>query len=144
MDQPRPDGSAKGARPEGEEDQKRGRGQREGAPGRQRAQRPASQQAKRETDLARGRAGQELTEGDEIGIASFVDPPAPQHELVPEVAEMGDGSAEGSQAELEEGAKDFAGAARDCSDGRILRSVRSERRRIHGAGHSAHPLTTGW
>src|SRR3546814_9874662 len=61
---------------QGEEHQGDGRGQGEGGPGGERAERPAAQQAEREADLAAGRAGQELAERDEIGIAALPDPPA--------------------------------------------------------------------
>ena len=87
-----------------------------------RAEQPAAQQPEREADLAAGRAGQELAERHEVGIARLVDPAPAQHELVAEVAEMRDRAAERGQPELEEGAEHLA---RRAGRGRAVRCSRS-------------------
>src|SRR6516165_3407707 len=67
----------------------------------------APQQADGETHLARGRPGQELAERDQIGVALVVEPAPPVHELLAEIAEMRDRSAEGGQPEPQERGQDF-------------------------------------
>src|SRR3546814_13494247 len=66
-----------------------------------RAERPAAQQAEREADLAAGRAGQELAERDEIGIAALPDPPAADDQFIAEVSEMRDRADARRKAELQ-------------------------------------------
>src|SRR3546814_3813016 len=77
-----------------------------------RAERPAAQQAGREADLAAGRAGQELAERDEIGIAALPDPPAADDQFIAEVSEMRDRAAERRKAELQESQEHLARRAR--------------------------------
>src|SRR5262249_44306424 len=79
-----------------------GRGQGESAPGRQGPGIPAAQQADGDAHLARGRPGQERAERDQVGVALVVEPGPPAHELLAEIAEMGDRSAEGGQPEPKE------------------------------------------
>jgi hypothetical protein len=67
-----------------------------------RQERPAGRRAtsERKADLAACRPGQELTKRYEIGIAGLVDPSAAHHQLIPEVAEMRDRTAERGEAEF--------------------------------------------
>ena len=48
------------------------RGQRETEPRRQRPQQPRAQRSERDRDLAAGRAGQELAEGDDIDVTGLI------------------------------------------------------------------------
>ncbi len=99
-------GEGGGAERENKEDECRR--QREGAPGGKPARKAvAPEDAEREADLAGSRARQELAERDEIGIIGLVDPFAPHHQFVPEIAEMGDRPAEGGEAELQENTENF-------------------------------------
>ncbi len=95
----------------GEEKQEDSGRQGEGHPGRQRTERPCPQQPKGKTDLAGGRPRQELAERHEIGITRLIDPFAPHDQLIAKITEMGDGTAEGGDPELQERRKNFAGRA---------------------------------
>ena len=75
------------------------------------AQRAGPHQAQREADLAGGRAGQELAQRHQIGIAGLVHPASPGNELVAEIAQMRDRPAKGRDAEFQEGAEHLAGRA---------------------------------
>lgn len=99
----------RGAKGEGEHDQSRGQG--EGGPGRECAERPGAQEPECEADLARSRAWKELAERDQIGIARLVDPAAAHYELVAKVAEMRNWPAKGGDTELQEGPEHLAGRA---------------------------------
>src|SRR5206468_12057362 len=57
----------------------------------------------RKSNLAAGRAGQELAQPDQIGIGVFVQPAAAHDELFPEIPEVSDRPAEAADAQLEEG-----------------------------------------
>jgi hypothetical protein len=92
---------------EGKQHKGNGRGQREGRPGGERPEIAGPGQPDGHADLARGRPRQELAQGDEIGIGALVEPAAPDHKLVTEVPEMGHRTAEGGQAQLEEGCEDL-------------------------------------
>ena len=101
-----------------------GRWQRESDPGRQGSGIAAAQQADGETHLARGRPGQELAERDQVGVALVVEPAPPVHELLAEIAEMRDRSAEGGQSEPEKRGQDFTPASagtRTCCSGFLAR-----------------------
>ena len=104
-----------------------GRRQREADPGRQGSGIAAAQKADGDAHLARGRPGQELAERDQVGVALVVEPAPPVHELLAEIAEMRDRSAEGGQPEPKERGQDFTPA--------------SARTRIGGSGFLArrHP-----
>jgi hypothetical protein len=83
-------------------------GEREGGPGRKTAEIARARQTDREAHLAARGAGQKLAQRQQIRKGLLVEPTAAQHELVAEVAEVGDRPPEGADAELEEGDKDLA------------------------------------
>ena len=90
-----------------------GRRHGEGEPRRQPAEQAvAAQDAEREADLAGGRAGQELAQRDDVGVAAFVQPFPALDEFGPEVAEMRDRPAERCEAQFEEGGENFGHGAR--------------------------------
>jgi hypothetical protein len=107
-----------------------GRRQRESDPGRQGSRIPAAQQADGDTHLARGRPRQELAERDQVGVALVVEPAPPAHELLAEIAEMRDRSAEARQPEPKEHGEDFerASAGTPICGGDVL--ARRHRRRL--------------
>ena len=89
-------------RAKGDQQHDEGRGQGKAAPcGKATEQAAAAQDAERKADLARRRSGQELTEGDEVAVACFVDPLAAQNELVAEVSQVRDRAAERGQPEAQ-------------------------------------------
>jgi hypothetical protein len=61
----------------------------------------------REDDLAARRAGQELTERDEIGVVLVVEPLPLLDDLGPKISEMCDRSSEGEASELQERREDL-------------------------------------
>src|SRR5690606_2536331 len=85
---------------------------------------PRAAQADADAELAAGRAGQELAQGDEVRIGAVVEPAPALDELRPEVAEVGRGPAEGDEAELEEGEQDLQGGS--------LRNIVLGQRCVHG------------
>ncbi len=88
---------------ESEEYQQQRRGQGETEPGGEGAGVAGAGQAEGHANLAAGGAGEELAEGDQVGVAAFAQPAAAADELVAEIAEVGDGPAEGAAAQLEKG-----------------------------------------
>jgi hypothetical protein len=76
---------------EPEQDQRERGGRGEADPGCDRAPEPALREPDADADLAARRAGQELAQGDEIGVGALPDPLAPRDELLAEVPEMRDG-----------------------------------------------------
>lgn len=95
----------------GEEKQENGGWQGKTRPGRQRTERTCPQQPERKPHLAGGGTGKKLAERHEIGITGLIDPFAPHDELIAKVTEMGDGAAEGGDAELQECRENLAGRA---------------------------------
>ena len=96
------------ARCKGEQDQ--GRGHCEGEPRSKTAQETVTtQDTKGKTNLAGGRSRKKLTERDQVGIGVFIEPFAPNYQLVPEITEMGYGSSERSNTKFEEDSKDLSG-----------------------------------
>ena len=95
----------------GEEKEEDGGWQGKRCPRRQRAKRACPQQPQRKTDLAGGRTGKKLAERHEIGITRLIDPFAPNDQLIAEITEMGDGTAEGGDPEFQEGYENLAGRA---------------------------------
>ena len=93
----------------GEERHRRGRRQREPGPGGEAAEVAGAREPDREAGLTAGRTRQELAQGDKVGIGAFVEPRAPRHALLAEIAEMGDRPAEAHEAQLQEDAQDFEG-----------------------------------
>ena len=93
-----------------EQQQKQCRRQGETGPGGKGAEVTAALQADGEADLAAGRAGQELAEGDQIGIAALVEPLAATDELLAKVAKVRHRAAEGSQTQTQENQEDAPGA----------------------------------
>jgi hypothetical protein len=90
----------------GEHDQGGGHG--EGEPrGKATQETVAAQHTEGKADLAGGRSGKKLAERDQIGKGALVDPLAAHHQFIPVVAEMGDRTAERSQAQLQECREDF-------------------------------------
>lgn len=85
-----------------EENEDHGRRQGKSGPGGERAQIAGPHQADREADLTAGGTGQELTKPDQIGVGMLVDPVPPYNELVAEVPDVGDRTAEAGQAEPQE------------------------------------------
>ena len=85
-----------------EQDQRDGRRQGESGPCRQRAGIAAPRQAHGHADLAAGRAGQELAERDQVGVAALGQPASPRDEFISEVSQMGNRTAEGSQTQAQE------------------------------------------
>lgn len=124
-----PDGAGEqgGAGGEGEHE---GRGrEREGDECGQRAPVSGAVQADAEPDLARGRAGKELAQRDQVGVGAVVHPASAFHDLGAEVAQVRDRSAEGGDAEPEEDAEHLPGGASHGS-----------RRCGHGISHVRVPL----
>src|SRR4029079_18775264 len=88
------------------------RGGGEADPGREGPGPPRAAMADGHADLARGRAGQELAERDEIGIGLVVEPAAANDEGFAEVTQMSDRAAEAGQAQHQEGGEDLSDAAK--------------------------------
>src|SRR6185437_9531444 len=59
------------------------------------------------TDLARRRTGEELTQCDQVGEGPVAQPAAARDELISEIADMGDGTAEAGHAEPRKGGKNL-------------------------------------
>jgi hypothetical protein len=98
---------ARGLKGGGEgKEQKRG-GKGEAGPGGERTEPAGAEQADGERDLAAGRAGQGLGDGDEFGVGLGRKPAAAFDELSVEVAKMGDGTAKREASETEKGGEDF-------------------------------------
>ena len=101
-------GKSRRAKRKGEQDQGGRHGETE--PRREAAAKAiAAQNSEREPDLTRGGAGQELTEGNQIDVARFVDPLAPQHQLVTKIAEMRDRATKRRETEFQKGRNTSAG-----------------------------------
>ena len=91
----------------GKDDHQDRRRQREAEPREERAERPRAQEPDRDADLAARRTRQRLTERHDVGVRRFVEP-APAHDvLAPEVAEVGDGSAERCEPQPQRDAENF-------------------------------------
>ena len=93
-----------------ENHRERGR-QRKTGPGGKSAEVAGAGQANGDADLTRGRAGQKLTERHEIGIGAIVQPTPAHDELVAEIPEMGDWTAERRQPESQKSQQHLAPAA---------------------------------
>ena len=111
---------------EGEGDEEDGGGEREAGPGGEGSEPAGAEEAEGEGDLAAGGAGERLGEGDDLGVGLGGAPAAAGDELGVEVAEVGDGTAEGEAAETQEGEEDLergAGFGRWCGRGHRLGEV---------------------
>jgi len=86
----------------GEQQQRERRWQGEGGPGGEGAEPAASHEAEGKSDFAAAWARQKLAQRDQIGIRRLIQPAAANDELFPEVADVGDRSAERGQAEFGE------------------------------------------
>src|SRR5690606_15227205 len=64
-----------------------------------------------DADLAARRPGQELAQGDEIGVGAIVEPATALDELGMKVAQVRRGPAEGDETELQEREQDLEGRA---------------------------------
>jgi hypothetical protein len=84
MQQSRSGRATEGTRPISEQHEHDGRGQGKADPRSERAAIAGAHQPNGKSDLAAGRAGQELTQPEEIGIDMFIDPFAPHDEFLPE------------------------------------------------------------
>jgi hypothetical protein len=98
---------------EGEQQQRRGQG--EGEDGRQRSGPAGTQETDGETHLAAGRPREQLADRQQLRELRLVEPAATMHEVVAEMAEMGDRAAKGSQPESQESAKNLGDAPRGRS-----------------------------
>jgi hypothetical protein len=90
-----------------EQDEGDGGGQGESGPGRDRAREAGAGEADADADLAAGRPRQELAQRHQIRIGSLVEPMTAGHELLPEVAEMGDRPAKGGEPQPQEHCEHF-------------------------------------
>ena len=68
---------------------------------------PCSEHPYGKADLAGGGAGQELAERDHIRIGLVRQPFAPGHEFIPEIADMGDRTAECCETKAQKGEKNL-------------------------------------
>ena len=82
----------------GEQDEHHGGWQREPAPGGECARQACAEHAEADAYLTAGRAGQELAEGDDVGVVDLAQPASAFDELRPEVADMGHRTAEACEA----------------------------------------------
>ena len=94
---------------EREEDQGDGGRQREPQPGGQRPQPAGAPEAERHADLTACRAGQELAEGDKIGVVPVIQPLPAVDELAAEISQMGHRPTKGGQPQTEKGQHDLDG-----------------------------------
>jgi hypothetical protein len=99
-------------RPESEPGERDCRRQREAEPCSEPTELAGPVDTDRDPDLARGGAGQDARERDELAVLLLADPPAACDVLVVEIPDVRDGAAEGRQPETESGAEDLAG--RSC------------------------------
>lgn len=100
----------------GEQDEQDGRRQGKAGPGRCAAEIAGAHKTDRKTNLTGRRAGQKLTKRHQVGIGLFVEPAPARDELITEVTDMGDRSAEATQPEFEENEQNFDGRTRPLSD----------------------------
>ena len=122
---PAPIGPCRALRAVSKEDEQYGGRKREGGPSRKAAEVAAPHQPDRKSDLAAGRTRQKLAQRDEIGEGGLVDPATPDHELLSEIADVGDRTAEAAYAELGESEQYFQAASRiDRIFEQLLRSTR--------------------
>ena len=112
----------------GEAEQQQHRGQGEAGPGEQRAKIASPLEADGDADLARSRAGQELAEGDDIGVVPLAQPLAPHHEGLAKIAQMGDRAAKAGESEAEKFRADFDQALRESGLGHRPDGPRAGRR----------------
>src|SRR5579864_1865951 len=115
-------------RAEAEQDERKGRQQGEAGPCSERTRISRARQTDGDSDLAACRARQELRQRHKICVGLFFKPLASDDELVAEVTEMRNRSAEARQSEPSEGHEDFEGRARLMLDrhfrpSRYLRAV---------------------
>ena len=115
------------ARAVGEEHKRNRRRKRESDPRRETAEIPGAHQTKREPDLAACRPRQKLAQRHKIGVSVLVEPTTTNDELLPEIADVSDRTAEAAHAELRKRKQDL---------NRRARSVTIFARR--GYGHSLH------
>lgn len=90
-----------------EENHREGRGQGESDPCRDGSRPAGATQPQADADLTARRPREELAEGDEVGIATVIEPAAALDEFRAEVAQVRDRAAEGNQAQLQESEQDF-------------------------------------
>ncbi len=88
--------------PQGKQDQGDGRRQGEPGPGCRRAPVTCAGQAQRDTDLAAGRAWEELAQRDQFGIAALAEPAAAGDELLAKITQVRNRPAEGGEAQAQE------------------------------------------
>ena len=110
--------------PQREQDEGDGRGQGEPGPGRERSRKPGAVEADADADLAAGWPRQELAQRHQVRIGGLVEPMTAGHELLPEVAEMGDRPAERGEPQPQERDEHFdrvalAGGRRRCGGGHV-------------------------
>ena len=74
--------------PHREQRHRHGRGQGEADPGGQGAPGAGARQTDRQSDLAAGRPGQKLAQGDQIGVGGVVQPATSLHELGPKIPQV--------------------------------------------------------
>ena len=98
---------AKSARSIGEEDEHDGGRQCKSGPCGKRAEIAGVHQSDRKSDLAAGRAWQELAQRDQIDKGLLVEPAPADYEFFAKIADMGDRAAEAAHAELEENQQHF-------------------------------------
>ncbi len=96
----------------GERDHGGGRRQREAEPGSEAAERAGAMEADREAELARGGAGQELRQSDQVGEGVVVEPAAADDVVGAEVADVRGRPAERGQPEPERRREHLRGACR--------------------------------
>jgi hypothetical protein len=84
-------------------------------------------QADGKSDLAAGGSRQELAQTHEIGIGRLVDPAAAPDELVTEIPDVSDRSAEAANAQPQEDEQNFEG--RTCLLASCLSRLRGDRHR---------------
>ncbi len=129
--------TAKRRRAKGKKHKHDGGRQREAGPCRQTAEISGTHEADGKADLTARRAGQKLAQRDEIGIGLFVEPAAAHDELVAEISDMRDRSAEAGQAKLE---KD----EQDVNDGALLGALRLRRLNNGHDGIARSRESYGW
>jgi len=88
------------------------RGQCEAAPCHESAQPAGPEQSNRESHLAACRAGQDLTQSDELSELRIIQPLPTRDEFMAKIADMSGRTAERRQAKFQEGEKDRSRSAR--------------------------------
>src|SRR5690554_1581280 len=111
MDNALADRAVQQAGAQGKGDQNDGRGQGKGGPGGGSAPAATALQAKGKANLTACGPGQELAQGDQIGIVLLGQPAPPGDKFVPEITQVRGRAAKGDQAQGQEGQEDFANSS---------------------------------